>query len=232
MDKFLSMPLPQKLLAFVVLLAMVGGGIYYAGVEPAYSQTNYEIRRYRRYMAKYYHLKQFDSAAFKGRILKEQKALQNKRASYERLLPTQAELPEFIESLKSDADTAGLELIKFRKMKKNIPGPSYIKIPIEITVKGSYSQFISFLDTLSSPTKRLVNIEDFRISTAMPSLAKVEKNIGDVGLLRVLRERESVRDLTPSEEQAKQLILFEEAAKRTVLTVNMKAFVFMYTGKK
>jgi len=232
MDKFLELPLPQKLLAFVVLLALIGGGIYYAGIEPAYSQTGYQISRYRRFMTQYYKLKQFDSAAFKDKIHKEQKALQEKRASYERLLPTRAELPEFIESLKQDADTAGLELIKFMKKKKNIAGPSYVKIPIEIKVKGSYSQFISFLDTLSSPTKRLVNIEDFKIKTSIPRLTDVEKSIGDIGLLRVLRERESVRDLTSSEDQAKQLILFEEAAKRTILTVDMKAFVFMYTGKK
>lgn len=232
MDKFLELPLPQKLLAFAVILLIIGGGIYYAGIDSTYSQTSSQIGLYRRYMARYYKLKQFDSPAFKDKIIKERKGLKDKEASYERLLPTRAELPEFIESLKQDADTAGLELVRFRKMQKNIPGPSYIKIPIEITVKGSYSQFIAFLDSLASPTKRLVNIEDFNIKTTRPSLESVEKIIGDVGLLRVLRERENVRDLTSSEEQAKELILFEEASKRTLLTVRMKAFVFMYTGRK
>ena len=161
MDKFLELPLPQKLLILIILLLAVGGGIYYVGIMPAYDETNSQIVRYRRFMTQYYKLKEFDSKAFKDRIAKEKKEMQEKKESYERLLPTQAELPELIESLKQDADTAGLKLIKFTKSPNNIPGPSYVKIPIKINLVGTYSQFISFLDTLDSPTKRLVNIGDF-----------------------------------------------------------------------
>ncbi len=232
MDKFLELPLPQKLLALVVVMVVVGGGTYYGLIDPVYTDTNSQIARYRRNMTRYYQLKRFDSPAFKQQIEKERKALEEKKASYERLLPTRAEVPEFIESLKTDADTAGLELVKFEKQKKNLRGPSYIKIPISIRVKGRYSQLIAFLDALAAPTKRLVNIESFQIKASMPNLRDVEKSIGDIGLLRVLKEREASRQLTPSEQQAKRLILFEEAAKRTVLDVSMKAFVFMYTGKK
>ena len=232
MDKFLELPLPQKLLLLIVVLLVIGGGFYYAGIMPTYDQTNGQIARYRRLMSQYYKLKEFDSQAFKDKIAMEKKALLDKKRGYERLLPTKEELPEFIESLKQDADTAGLKLIKFTKMRKNIPGPSYMKIPIKIDVQGSYDQFISFLDTLASPTKRMVNIDSMDIKAFMPSLASVEKVVGDIGLLRVLRERENVRDLTASEEQAKQLILYEEAAKRTQLRISMNAFVFMYTGKR
>ena len=136
-----------------------------------------------------------------------------------------------IESLKQDADTAGLKLIRFKKSPKNVPGKSYIKIPIEIKLTGTYSQFISFLDTLDSPAKRMINIENINIKARRPSLDSVEKDVGDIGLLRILRERESVRALTSSEEQAKRLILFEESAKRTSLSISLMAYVFMYTGK-
>ena len=232
MDKFLELPLPQKLLALVGVLAVVGGASYYGLIDPVYSDTNNQIVRYRRNMTRYYKLKRFESPAFNQEIERERKELEEKRASYERLLPTRAEVPEFIESLKTDADTSGLEWISFEKQGKNINGPSYIKIPIAIRVRGHYSQLIAFLDAMAAPTKRMVNIESFDIKANMPKLSDVEKSIGDIGLLRVLREREAARQLTPSEQQAKRLILFEEAARRTILDVWIKAYVFRYAGKR
>ena len=231
MDKFLELPLPQKLLVMALLLAVVGGGFYFLLIQPQYDEASTYRYQLRRYISEYNKLKQFDSKAFRDEIAREKKAFMEKKKSYEKLLPTREELPEFIESLKQDADSAGLELVEFNRLPKNIPGPQYIKIPITIRVRGKYSQLLAFLDALSSPTKRLINIGDFDIKATMPSLRSIEQEIGDIGLLRVLKEKAQVRPLTPTEEQAKQLILYEEASRRTVLEVSMTAYVFMYTGK-
>ena len=53
---------------------------------------------------------------------------------------------------------------------------------------------------------------------------------GDVGLLRVLMDRERARGLSPNEKYAKTVLLFEEVAKRTVLKAELTAMAYVYTG--
>lgn len=231
MDKFIELPLPQRLLALALVLAIIGGGGYFGLIQPTFDDIESNKGQLRHYMMEYNKLRQFDSDEFKKEIAREKKELEEKKRNYQRLLPTKEDLPEFIESLKQDADTAGLDLIEFKKLAKNIPGPQYIKIPIQIKLRGHFSQLLAFLDALAAPTKRLVNIGDFSIKAYMPPLNEVEKELGDIGLLRILKEKAAVRKLLPSEIQAKEIILYEEASKRTILDVSMTAYVFMYTGK-
>lgn len=228
MDKFFELPLPQRILIVGVALAVVGGAAYYLLLSPVSDGINTQARKYKSLMAEYAQLKEYDSPEFRQRLDQERAEAMLKRAEYAKMLPREEELPDLISSIKADADSAGLVVAKFDPVKKKEDGNGYRGIPFNLELLGTNAQLIQFLQTLAQPSKRLVNAKNMTIDVVPPGT--MGNVAGDVGLLRVLMDRERARGLTPNEKYAKTVLMFEEVAKKTVLKAELTAMAYVYTG--
>jgi len=227
-DKFLEMPLPQRLLIVGLALALIGGAFYYLVISSVTDEIVNQNKKYKGVANEIAQLKEYDSQEFKTRMEQERAEAERRRAAYARILPREEELPDLISSIKADADGAGLIVSKMEPVKQREEGEGYRGIPFNLEVTGSYYQFLSFLQAVAAPGKRLINIKDINIS--ITSGQTMESVAGDVGLLRILKERERERGLTPSEKFVKSVLLFEEIARHVLLKADFVAMAYVYTG--
>jgi Tfp pilus assembly protein PilO len=228
MDKFLELPLPQRVLLVGACLAVLGGATYYLLISPVSDGISSQAKKYKALMSEYSQLKGYDSAEFKQRLEQERADAIRKRVEYSKMLPREEELPDLISSIKADADSSGLVVSRFEPMKAKEEGNSYRGLPFSLELIGSYSQLVSFLQTLAQPSKRLVNAKNMAISR-LPADSYIA-TAGDVGMLRLLQERERARGLTPNERYARTVLQFEELSKKSLLRVEMTAMAYVYTG--
>lgn len=77
-------------------------------------------------------------------------------------LPDRKEIPELLRNISTKATEAGLEIALFRPRAENFQD-FYAEIPVDIVVKGSFHNVVSFFDEVGR-LNRLVNISniDFR----------------------------------------------------------------------
>ena len=186
MDKFLALPLPQRLLVVGVILAVVGGASYYFLVSPLTDDIATQAKKYKGLMGDYAKLKEYDSDQFRNQMVRERAEADKRAAAYARMLPREEEIPNLITSIKADADSAGLVLSRFDPVKKREEGQGYRALMINLDVAGTYSQFLTFLQTLAAPTKRLINVKN--LSLEITPAGPLMGSAGDVGLLRLLNE--------------------------------------------
>lgn len=229
MNRFLEMPLPQRLLVTGVVLVFLGVVGYFLFISSASDEITIQNNKYKKVMEEYSRLKEYDSPEFKDKLERERAEAYKRKSEYEKMLPREEEVPNLITTIKRDADAAGLVLMRFERLKQTIEGEGYRGIPVAIEVTGTFHQLISFLQALAAPAKRLVNAKDLNIGLAT-NVQGIEQKIGDVGLLRVLAEREKERGLTPPERYAKTVLLFEEISASTPIHAVFTAMAYIYTG--
>jgi type IV pilus assembly protein PilO len=227
-DKFLELPLPQRLLVVGLVLAVLGGATYYLLISSTSDEIAVQGKKYKMLMTDYAQLKEYDSPEFKEKMDKERAEAQRRRAEYSKMLPREEELPNLIESIKADADAAGLVMSSFDPARKKEEGQGYRGMPFNIEVAGTYYQLVSFLSSLAAPSKRIVTIRNLDLDLA--PLGNLAQAAGDVGLLRLLLEREKSRGLSPNERYAKTVLMFEDTAKRVMLKARFTAMAYVYTG--
>lgn len=228
MNKFLELPLPQRLLILGIVLAVIGGGAYYLFISSVSDLIASQATQYKGLMNEYSKLKEYDSSTFKEKLDAQRAEALKRGAEYEKMLPSAKELPDLIASIKTDGDAAGLVVSKFEPSKLEESGPGYRGIPFTVEVVGNYHQLVNFLKALSAPSKRIVNARELSIVLAPPGT--VNGFAGDVGILHVLLEREKVRGLSPNELYAKEVLLFEDNANRSILKASFTAVAYVYTG--
>lgn len=228
MDKFLELPLPQRLLVVGVVLALIGGATYYFLISSLSDEIANHNKKYKSLATDIAKLKEYDSAEFRLRMDAERAEAEKRRASYMRMLPREEELPDLITSLKADADGTGLIVSKLEPIRRREDGEGYRGIPFALEVAGTYYQLVSFLEAIAAPGKRLINVKNLTIDVTTPGA--LEGAAGDVGMLRVLNERERERGLTPNEKYVKAVLLFDEIARRVLLRATFIAMAYVYTG--
>jgi type IV pilus assembly protein PilO len=79
-------------------------------------------------------------------------------------LPNEKEIPELLRNVSSLGRESSLEFILFRP-KPEEPQQFYAKVPIELTLVGSYHNIGVFFDKLSK-LPRIINVVDFNMSRA------------------------------------------------------------------
>lgn len=76
-------------------------------------------------------------------------------------LPDSGEVPELLSSISSSAKEAGLEVVSFKVNTEQFED-FYSRLPVEITVSGSYQQVASFLASVAS-LPRIVNVSQIEM---------------------------------------------------------------------
>jgi type IV pilus assembly protein PilO len=79
-----------------------------------------------------------------------------------KVLPKSSEIPTFLDSLHTQATLSGLEIVSFVR-KDEQPKDVYVRIPVEMEVRGNYHQVAKFAKIVGE-LKRIVNIESVELS--------------------------------------------------------------------
>lgn len=87
----------------------------------------------------------------------EVKGLLQEKKELVKVLPTEAEIPNFLQSLHSQAELAGLNIITFEKQPEAARG-FYAEIPVRMLINGTYHQINKFFYSVGQ-LKRIVNIQ-------------------------------------------------------------------------
>jgi type IV pilus assembly protein PilO len=160
LQKLLRLKTPVKIAAtFGVIVVVVGayGGLFYLDIQDQIKgartrqgqlqaeKTNYETRK-REYQAYRNELTQ----------------LQQEQRDLLKALPKKAEIPTFLSNLQEQAELAGLEIVSLTIEAEN-PMELYIRIPVKITVRGTYHSITKFFKNLSE-LPRIVNVEGLSLN--------------------------------------------------------------------
>ena len=86
-------------------------------------------------------------------------------------LPDKKEIPSLLTNISRLGIESGLEFIRFKPMNE-VPSGFYAKVPVEISLKGTYHEVATFFDKVSK-LSRIVNITNINMSGAKEEGGKV-----------------------------------------------------------
>lgn len=156
----LPLPLWQKLVALVVIIVVIIAGYFFLGWQPLQQDIESQqaqVEQQRIMLKK------------NQRLAKD---LPRKRAEFAKLekqlkvalnmLPKKSQIPDLLESVSWAGKDSGLEFSVF-KPKGESPKQIYAEVPVDISVKGTYSQLLTFLKRVGE-MPRIVAIKNLNIT--------------------------------------------------------------------
>ena len=78
-------------------------------------------------------------------------------------LPTQAEIPKLMRDVAYEGQQSGLVIKRFELIKEELQG-AFARVPVRMSVEGSYHEIAVFLDRLAR-MPRIVNVTGMRLNT-------------------------------------------------------------------
>lgn len=230
MDRFDALPLQQKLLLLTGVLLMVAGAVYFFAISPLEGGINSAKGKQKKLSQDHQALAQYRQKEKLAKLDEEEQSEIAKIDDNKKQLPSEDQLPEFIQSIKSDADVAGLEIMKFDVADRELED-YYARVPVNIRVVGTSLQLITFLKTLAAPNRRIVNVADLRINRVAAQSTKLQSLLGETDEVRALRNLSKSRTLTPQEARALKIVEYEANSKLAFIQAEFTAYAFSYTGE-
>lgn len=145
LNDFARMPTQRKVLIFVVIglaLAALYWQFVYKGLKSDLEQaeaSNRSMVEQNEKLAK-------DIPAY-DKLKAKIGELEAKIAENQKALPTEAEVPAFFETLERKVTESGVEINKWKKLKEE-PVESFVKVPVEIEINGTFMQIKRFFASL------------------------------------------------------------------------------------
>jgi len=161
---FARMPGSRKVL-IIAVIAMVLAVIYYKFIYKSLDEDlSEEQATYDKNAKTLDRLEKTELPECKERRLTFPK-LEAKLNTYVKALPTEAEVPAFFEAVEGKARAAGVEITKWNR-KPEEPIETFMRIPVEIEIAGTYMQLKRFFASLvqkpvrnDDEPERIVSIE-------------------------------------------------------------------------
>lgn len=174
MNNLGSWPAAVKVIAGIMLMALVLGGGYYFYLSDM--QANLEQQKAQEETLK----QQFSTKAFQAANLEAYKEqMVEMEASFGALLrqlPSDTEVPGLLEDITRTGLGSGLEFEEI-KLQPEVTQQFYIELPIQIKVVGSYHDLATFVSGVSS-LPRIVTLHDFEIKPdSKESSSRLRMNI-------------------------------------------------------
>jgi|TARA_Y100001949_G_scaffold11755_1_gene8733 type IV pilus assembly protein PilO len=159
MNNLGSWPAAVKVIAAILLMALMLGGGYYFYLSDLQASLDQQIAEEDRLK------QQFSTKAFQAANLEAYKAqMVEMEASFGALLrqlPSDTEVPGLLEDITRTGLGSGLEFEEI-KLQPEVTQQFYIELPIQIKVVGSYHDLATFVSGVSS-LPRIVTLHDFEI---------------------------------------------------------------------
>lgn len=160
MDSILKLSTSKKILILVVILCVITG-VYYTCV---FSPQQQELNAMKKELSKL--VEEVEKSKAISRDLEKYKAqveqMNKELAVALTQLPTEKEIPEILRNISSLGKESQLEFTLFRP-KPEEPQPYYAKVPIELSIVGSYHNTGAFFDKVSKQP-RIINVVDFNMT--------------------------------------------------------------------
>lgn len=174
MNNLGSWPAAVKVIAGILLMALVLGGGYYFYLSDM--QASLEQQRAQEETLK----QQFSTKAFQAANLEAYKAqMEEMEASFGALLrqlPSDTEVPGLLEDITRTGLGSGLEFEEI-KLQPEVVQQFYIELPIQIKVVGAYHDLATFVSGVAS-LPRIVTLHDFEIKPdSKESSSRLRMNI-------------------------------------------------------
>lgn len=154
LERLVKLPLIQKVVALVVLLAALTGGNYYLLVDDLYKSID-KLRVKKRTL---------DEDLVKKRVIadnlnqyrRDKEVLERRLAEALTELPPRADIDELLRQLNDVGKKSGLEIVALEPGQE-APQTFYASIPIKMQVAGNYHEIAVFFESVSK-LRRIVNI--------------------------------------------------------------------------
>jgi type IV pilus assembly protein PilO len=162
-ERFTRVPTKQKVAGLVLLCAFFAVAFYlvfYSDMSDQAESLSRQITQLRQEKASYEE-KQRSYNRFRAevtKLLEEQKELI-------KVLPTDAEIPTFLQAIHAQGELSGLNILTFEQLPEQ-PRSFYATIPVRMAISGTYFQINKFFYAVGQ-LKRIVNIQNvtFRAPT-------------------------------------------------------------------
>jgi type IV pilus assembly protein PilO len=171
-DRFAALTLVVKLGIMAGLLALIGGGywyFFYSDMQDEVAHLEQDKARLEKEKHEYEKRKQ-EYLAFRNEVnslLEEQKELL-------RVLPKADDIEQFIENVQAQIELSGLSKVESVREPAQ-PVEMYVKIPIKMSLTGSYHQINRFFKQVGE-LKRIVNIEDLALDPVTVGISPEQPN--------------------------------------------------------
>ena len=160
MDSILKLSTSKKILILVAILCVITGVYYYS----VFSPQQQELNAMKKELSKL--VEELEKSKAISRDLEKYKAqveqMNKELAVALTQLPTEKEIPEILRNISSLGKESQLEFTLFRP-KPEEPQPYYAKVPIELSIVGSYHNTGTFFDKVSKQP-RIINVVDFNMT--------------------------------------------------------------------
>jgi len=168
MDSILKLSTSRKLLILIAILFVMAGLYFYSIFMPQHEELNGLRAELNKLVLQVNENKKVTKDLAKFRKQREELNAELKDALNQ--LPNEKEIPEILKNISSLGRESNLDFLLFRP-KPEDPQQFYAKVPIELTVVGSYHNTGIFFDKMSK-LPRIINIVDFSMSRAGDKDAK------------------------------------------------------------
>jgi type IV pilus assembly protein PilO len=158
-ERFSKAPPNHKLGGFLLLSALLGVVFYYlfySDVSDRADGLSRQIVQQQQEKATYLEKqKQYNSFRQEvGKLLEERKELA-------KALPTNSEIPSFLQSIHAQGELAGLNILTFEQQVE-VSKDFYAMIPVKMGLSGTFHQISKFFYSVGQ-LKRIVNIKDLKL---------------------------------------------------------------------
>ena len=164
--KFNTYPLGQKILVLVVVLILILIGFYFLHYQ------EYEGQVARRQAELQALVQRRDKVAALERsreqVLRQLETLRLQIRAAKTKLPDSDDVPELLQSIYSQAKTAGLDIRVFQR-ESDVDTEFYTEIPVTMELEGSYDELANFVFYVQENISRIVNIKNIEVEQAKAS---------------------------------------------------------------
>ena len=152
----------KKALVLAGILLVLGGLYFKAFILPEQEEVSDEQAQYDKLIKELNESRAItqDLQVYKAQV----KKMNEEFAVALKQLPNEKEIPEILKNISSLGKEAQLEFVLF-KPKPEEPQQFYARVPIELTVIGSYHDTGRFFDRVSK-LSRIINVVDFNMTRA------------------------------------------------------------------
>ncbi len=226
MDQFMKLPPGQKAAVLAAILAVLGLGMYFLLVDPQLSRAAAARATLGKTEKELAELKAAASMEELAKLRKLNDELNEKNKEAKKMLPASEEVPDFIDSVQSDAVHVGLQVKRFERLKEENQD-MYLAIPIKMVVEGKMNDLIRFMRIYAGNDRRVIHLKELSIDQQLPESDVVKKKIA-----ATRPEGKGERGAVSPEEKLLQALdeaelVYEMVTVRATFT----AYAYTWTGK-
>lgn len=196
-ESILKLSMAKKVLILGVILCVMTGFYFFLFFMPKNDELQMQKEELGRQIKELNETKRItqDLEKFKKQIARLDEELKNVLTQ----LPNEKEIPEILKNISTLGRESNLEFTLFRP-KAEEPQQFYAKVPIELTVLGSYHDTGVFFDRVGK-LSRIINVVDFNMSRKEPKAKETEVVVRTSCMLNTYRFLEQKSEDKKSEKK-------------------------------